>query len=86
MSKTTIFGVLLSNRINTACKFQEVVTKYGCSIKTRIGLHDVSEGKCSPNGVILLEVIGEDGEIAAMEKDLSMIPEVKLQKMDFEGI
>jgi hypothetical protein len=86
MAKTTVFGVLLSHRINTACKFQEIITKYGCSIKTRIGLHDVSEGKCSPNGVILLEVIGDNGEITNLEKDLATIPEVKVQKMVFEGI
>jgi hypothetical protein len=86
MSKTTVFGVLLSNRINTASKFQEIITNYGCSIKTRIGLHDVSEGKCSSNGVILLEVIGDDSEIINLEKDLATIPDVKVQKMVFEDI
>jgi len=77
----TIFGVKLLNRVNTATDFQAIITKYGCSIKTRIGLHEVADGVCSPSGVILLEFIGQDA--ADFEKEVSALEDVKLQKMVF---
>ena len=82
MSKTTILGVLLKKRTETAGKFQEVLSKYGCSIKTRIGIHAASENVCSPDGVILLDVIGS--EVESLEKDLKAIDGADVKKMVFE--
>ena len=79
----TIFGIKLLNRVNTATDFQSIITKYGCSIKTRIGLHEVAEGVCSPSGVILLDVLGSDEEISALEKDILAIEGAQVQKMSF---
>ena len=78
---STIFGIKLLNRVNNATDFQLVVTKYGCSIKTRIGLHDVSNGVCSPSGVILIEFIGSDAD--DFEKDLKALGDIEIQKMVF---
>ncbi len=77
----TIFGIKLLNRVNTATDFQSIITKYGCSIKTRIGLHEVSEDICSPSGVILLEFIGQDAE--NFEKEVVALGDVTIQKMIF---
>ncbi len=77
----TVFGIKLLNRINTATDFQSIITKYGCSIKTRIGLHEVADGVCSPSGVILLEFIGQDAD--DFEKEVSALGDVKIQKMVF---
>lgn len=81
MSKTTILGVLLKKRVETAKSFQEILSKYGCSIKTRIGIHAASENVCSPDGVILLDVIGD--EIDVLEKDLKALDGAEVQKMVF---
>lgn len=78
---STIFGIKLLNRVNSATDFQAVTTKYGCSIKTRIGLHDVSNGVCSPSGVILIEFIGDDAN--EFEKDLHALGDIIIQKMVF---
>ncbi|WP_428070676.1 hypothetical protein [Candidatus Avelusimicrobium alvi] len=59
----TIIGIHLKNRTQDAAGLQEVLTRYGCSIKTRIGLHDVSDGACAPGGIILLEVISKQEEL-----------------------
>jgi hypothetical protein len=83
MGKTTVFGVKLNNRIETAPKFQEIITKYGCNIKTRIGLHEVTDNVCSPSGIIILEVIGKNSEIEGMESEISKLKEVNIQKMVF---
>lgn len=83
MEKTVILGVKLNQRVGTAPKFQEIITKHGCNIKSRIGLHNVENGKCSPSGVILLEVIGDDAEINEIEKDIKDLGSAELQKMVF---
>ncbi len=79
---TTIFGIRLDNRTQTALDFQKVLTHYGCSIKTRLGLHDVKDNVCAPNGLILLEII-DDAEAMKMKEELLEIPNLELQSMKF---
>ncbi len=79
---TTIVGVRLDNRLETAVEFQKILTKFGCIIKTRLGLHEVSEEKCAHNGIVLLEVI-DDKESKYMEEALSDIQGIELQVMKF---
>jgi len=83
MGKTIILGILLTNRVSTSPAFQEIISKHGCSIKTRIGLHTVSDNVCSPDGVILLELYGDDEETAALEEAIKTIPGADVQKMVF---
>lgn len=79
---TTIFGIRLDNRTQTAVDFQKVLTHFGCSIKTRLGLHDVNDNVCAPNGLILLEVINDE-EAIKMKEELMEIPNLELQSMKF---
>lgn len=79
---TTILGIRLDNRMDTAIHFQKLLTTYGCIIKTRLGLHDVSENKCAPNGLILLELI-DDVEAQAFQKELTSIDGIEIQSMKF---
>ena len=58
-----IIGIELENRQENAIKLQEILSKYGCSIKTRIGLHDMGEYKCLNYGIVLIEVIDKVNEI-----------------------
>ena len=60
---TAIIGVKLENRLEEAVKFQQVITEYGCNIRTRIGLHNIGEYKCLNYGIILLEVTDKVNEI-----------------------
>lgn len=80
---TTILGIRLDNRTNTAIDFQKVLTHYGCSIKTRLGLHTVSANVCAPNGLIILEVINDE-EALKMKEELLEIPGLELQTMKFD--
>lgn len=75
----TIIGISLKNRTQEAAGLQEILTHYGCSIKTRIGLHDVTEGQCAAGGIILLEVISKQDE---MIKELSAKFDVKTMKFE----
>lgn len=59
----TIIGVRLENRKDDAVEFQDIITEFGCGIKTRIGLHDTFEDKCVNSGIVLLEVVDNSAEI-----------------------
>ena len=79
---TTILGLKLVNRLETAIKLQQIISKYGCSINTRIGLHSVKGGFCSPDGIILLEIT-EDKILKALESELLTIDNIEIQQMKF---
>lgn len=79
---TTIFGIRLSERIKNSTKLQNLLTDYGCIIKTRIGLHDTSCGVCSPYGIILLETINDEKRINDMINELQTLEGVKFNIME----
>ena len=62
-----------------------MLTRYGCSIRTRLGLHEVNDNYCSKSGLILLELFGDAKEQERLEQKLTVIPGVEIQKMVFEG-
>jgi hypothetical protein len=76
----TILGVRVANRTKHTAKVQKILSDYGCSIRTRVGLHDVAENVCSPNGLILLEVVSQASALAAA---LAKVPGVTVKKMVF---
>ena len=59
----TVIGISIENRIESAIEFQKIITKFGCEIRTRIGLHSSEKDSCSNNGAILLEVAGDGNEL-----------------------
>jgi len=77
-------GFVLHERVKTASQVQELLSKYGCEINTRLGLHVASSKDCSPQGLIILEFI-DDAEIAVenFQKELLKIADVDIQKMTF---
>lgn len=60
---TAIIGISIENRKEESQKLQDILTKYGCFIKTRIGLHDMGEYKCINYGIVLIEVVDKINEI-----------------------
>ena len=78
-----ILGIHVTDRLTEASKVQQVFTEYGCNIKTRVGLHDVSETTCASSGVVLIEFFGEDEDATAMAAKLDAIEGVHVQKMVF---
>lgn len=76
----TILGVHVAQRTKHTAKVQKILSAYGCSIRTRLGLHEAGHGFCSPNGLIVLEVVEKAGELAAA---LARVPGVTVKKMVF---
>lgn len=83
MSKI-IMGIKLQERMKSGVQVQELLSKYGCEISTRLGLHVASVDTCSTQGLIVLEFIdGADATVAEFEKELLQIGDVVVQKMIF---
>ncbi|MEN6384164.1 MAG: hypothetical protein ABFD79_03100 [Phycisphaerales bacterium] len=62
---------------------QPILTEYGCYIKTRLGLHEVSNNFCSPNGLLILELAGDVNKCKELEQKLTAIEGISVQKMVF---
>jgi len=83
MKEIRILGIYISNRVKDASLIQGILTKYGCSIKTRLGLHEVEKDLCSQSGIILLELTGNVDECNKLENELLKIEGLDVQKMIF---
>jgi hypothetical protein len=80
-----ILGVLITNRVKEAGRVQNILTKFGCCIKTRLGLHETpGNSDSSQLGLILLELIGDTSEMDKLEKELGELAGIQLKKMVFE--
>jgi len=81
---STIMAILQEQRVETARQVQDVLTKYGCYIHVRLGLHDAMVDSCSPSGLILLQLYGECVPLQEIEQDLMAIPSVKVKYMTLD--
>ena len=79
-----IMAVLQENRVETATKVQEVLTRNGCNIRFRLGLHDAGLDSCSNSGLILLQVCGAKTEVEQFQAELQQVPHVKVKLMSLE--
>jgi hypothetical protein len=80
--KHIIFGVHISHRTENVPAVQALLSKYGCSIRTRLGIHDADATSCSPSGLLIVDVFGPEAE--SFYAELSNLKGVDLQRMDFE--
>lgn len=83
MNKKYIIGISVFDRIKEAGLTQKILTEYADCIKTRLGFHELSIDKCSRNGIIMLEMIGNEERIEMMLSKLSEIGGIESQKMIF---
>jgi len=82
MSCYYIIGIRLDNRIHNAVKFQEVLTRNGCKIKTRLGLHEVSDNACANDGIIVLQPYGTRDDVEALVNELNSLEGVTAKYID----
>ncbi len=82
--KHVILGVHINDRAREVQFVQQAFSEYGCYIKTRLGLHHVDENVCSPRGLILLEMYGDESKSHELADRLAKIEGVEVQQMVFE--
>ena len=78
-----ILGLYISDRMKESQKVQSILTKFGCSIKTRLGLHEVTDDYCATSGIMILELTGDLTECQKLENELLRLEYVELKKMVF---
>ena len=78
---SVIMAILQENRTETAPKVQDILTRYGCHIRVRLGLHDAALEGCTNTGLILLQLCGDDVPVSELEKELTGVPHVKVKSM-----
>lgn len=84
MDKHVVVGVHITERVKHASEVQKVFTEFGCQIRTRLGLHEADKGVCSPNGLILLDMVDDDTKVALLKAKLKAIAGVEVQSMVFD--
>ncbi|HNX43303.1 MAG TPA: hypothetical protein PLJ84_04870 [Bacteroidales bacterium] len=84
MKEIRILGIYVNRSKDDTQRIQEILTRYGCSIRTRLGLHDTDEEYYDDRGLILLELYGNDEEAVRLENELLEIDYVEVQKMTFQ--
>ncbi|NLH15574.1 MAG: hypothetical protein GX455_03235, partial [Phycisphaerae bacterium] len=84
IKKHIVFGVHITERLKHVDSVQRLLSQYGCNIKTRLGLHEAGENFCSPNGLLLLEMVGDEKTCMELADKLAVIEGVEVQKMIFD--
>lgn len=77
-----IIGIRVNHRVANAVGLQELLTKFGCNIKLRVGLHETSEKFCADDGVIILQVCGEKADLEAMLAALNAVEGIKAKMLE----
>jgi len=74
--------IKIGARSNQATKVQEILTKHGCSIRTRLGLHETSPNYCAEDGLVILELADNAEDVQALKGDLEKLPGVTVQYLE----
>jgi hypothetical protein len=84
MRKRIVLGVQVTNRVKNALEVQGILTEFGCNIKTRLGLHELTDATCSTIGLLIIEAYGDTAKIREMEVRLKAVHGIVVKKMVFE--
>lgn len=79
----SIMAIKVNGRNSKAPHLQEVLTKYGCSITTRVGFHETNEDNCSVDGIIILQLCGKDSEIQNLFNEVKSLEGITPKFIEF---
>ena len=79
--KTEIIGILVEKNREIIGNVQKLLTSYGCSIRTRLGVNEVFFGE--PAGLIILQMTGDEKQRRLLEKNLQDLQMVRVRSMSF---
>ena len=83
MNEIVILGILIRRDIVDIVRFQNLLTSYGCIIRTRLGLHENHYETNALLGLLLLELDGDREQMTSFEKAAKEIEGIEVQKMQF---
>lgn len=83
MATHQIMVIKVNQRVQNAEMLQKVLSNYGCSIRTRLGLHEAGIGdSCANDGLILLQLAVGSADFAAFAAELNAIHGVVAQLVE----
>lgn len=77
----TIATLFIDNREEVVSEMQGILSQYGCSIRTRLGLNEVIDGR--ETGIIVLELYGDPAEQNNLISKLSSSVNIRLSAVSF---
>ena len=83
MDRHVILGIHLTDRLQHAGRVQQILTENGELIRTRLGLHAAHGHRGGPNGLIMLEMLGDDATLDSFQGQLEAMDGVEVQRMVF---
>ena len=84
IDKHIILAVHITDRLTEALAVQKLLTEYGYIIKTRLGLHEIHDSASAPNGLLLLEMVGDVANSQALSDKINALEGVEAKSMVFE--
>lgn len=72
----TILLILIDTRKEAAVKVQQILTAWGCIIKTRLGIHDGVLENCSDQGLVICELVGTREQHDELARKIALLPDV----------
>lgn len=79
-----VMTIKVDTRTKEAKDMQEILTRHGSIIKTRLGIHDAPLEASSEQGMIILYLIGKEENVEILKKDLSKLNGLKVNYMDID--
>lgn len=78
----TVLAVHVTNRVKEVPLVQKSLSEFGDVIRTRLGLHEVGKNYSSPQGVLLLDIVGEP-KARQLQKSLNKIKGIETKLVVF---
>ena len=83
MAKTVLL-ILDGKRKESAVTLQQILTGWGCIIKTRLGIHDGVMDNCSDTGLLILELAGTKEQRDELARKVALLQGVNSQLVDLQ--
>jgi hypothetical protein len=78
-----VLTVHVTDRVKKAPLVQKSLSQFGDVIRTRLGLHEVGKDYSSPEGIMLLDVVGEP-KARELQKALNKIAGIETKLVVFK--
>ncbi len=82
--KKSVLLILIGKRKEAAVKVQQILTGWGCIIKTRLGIHDGVLDNCSDEGLLILELFGSDEQKGELARKVELLDGVSSKLVELE--
>lgn len=79
----SVMAIKVEERAAKAPNLQEVLTKYGCIIKARVGFHETDTEKCSMSGIVLLHLYGKKDEFKELYDKIASLDGITPKFIEF---